>query len=317
MEFIHEIAKEGTSYEDEISLIRTGLKLMSEKSLDRKDSIKNQSKIDKEVKLLPKTPIKAYAEYERIMDKLDREAQNLGLVERYELYYMKEDEMRKRFKSSPELKKLADRAIEMKRLGEKLGDEEWDAKATANERIKNGGEEEESDVSDFGKKYNWTEDEDSSVKAYMDNAGYEEINEALRYGDADEWMKRIKKDINSALKKVPAFEGMVYRGIKIDKSELRSFLRRYKERGEVIERGFLSTSLSKKKALEFTLDDGEGEEMIPILFTINSKSGGNISELQPEEKEVLFRTSTKFKVQDVTVKSGRVSITLDELDKNS
>ena len=69
----------------------------------------------------------------------------------------------------------------------------------------------------------------------------------------------------------------------------------------VIDKAFMSTSLAKKEAMNFS-NDGIGERyLLDITVRKGSKSGVYISELSdmPEEKEFLIKPSAKFKVISV------------------
>ena len=108
------------------------------------------------------------------------------------------------------------------------------------------------------------------------------------------------------------YEGTVYRGVKFQYGGLRKerekayndLLSYYKKNvGKVVtEKTYLSTGRDKGRIeRKFTSTD------FPSLkFTIQSKTGRNISRYNDEEKEVLFKRGTKFKV--ISVRGNRISL---------
>lgn len=83
----------------------------------------------------------------------------------------------------------------------------------------------------------------------------------------------------------------------------------------VIDKAFMSTSLAKKEALNFS-NDGIGERyLLDITVRKGSKSGVYISELSdmPEEKEFLIKPSAKFKVISVDKNSSGLNLISLEL----
>ena len=83
----------------------------------------------------------------------------------------------------------------------------------------------------------------------------------------------------------------------------------------VIDKAFMSTSLAKKEALNFS-SDGIGERyLLDITVRKGSKSGVYISELSdmPEEKEFLIKPSAKFKVISVDKNSSGLNLISLEL----
>ena len=83
----------------------------------------------------------------------------------------------------------------------------------------------------------------------------------------------------------------------------------------VIDKAFMSTSLARKEALNFS-SDGIGERyLLDITVRKGSKSGVYISELSdmPEEKEFLIKPSAKFKVISVDKNSSGLNLISLEL----
>ena len=123
------------------------------------------------------------------------------------------------------------------------------------------------------------------------------------------------KEIEEALVKLPNYEGTVYRGLGIEKGGLKSFLSEYKK-GNVVEfKTFASSSQRRGIANRFAKRIREGEKKKPYILEIKSKTGGKIesgggySGKGVDEKEVLIRRGTRFRIMD---KKGDI-IYLEEL----
>ena len=144
-----------------------------------------------------------------------------------------------------------------------------------------------------------------AIKGYS-SKDYQILNSALRNADETE-LKRLEpyiKVAESGLDQLPNYKGVVYRGVDFNKYP--QVLESYKK-GEVItEAGFASSSATKKAS--FKKD---------TLMIIESETGKDISFLSnyPNQKEILFKPDTKFKVLDVGVdeKTGQRRILLREI----
>lgn len=133
---------------------------------------------------------------------------------------------------------------------------------------------------------------------------YERINNALRSGNKVELatLSEYIVQLESALSKLPAYEGEVFRIIKrIAPEDVRAqFLP-----GRIwSDPGFASTSFGTP------LDDCR-----VVLFMSNTKSGRVISQLSEiaSEREVLFPPGVRFKVKDTFEPNGFMYIFLEEL----
>jgi hypothetical protein len=150
---------------------------------------------------------------------------------------------------------------------------------------------------------------ESALIYWYSAEGYEEINSKLREGKKHPYETML----NHALLKLPAFDGVVYRGVNMYKKDLQRYIDAFNNRGgEIItEPAFTSTSENKSIAKGFYKSD------IPIrvLFKIFSKKGRiitNISKMS-DEKEVLFCSKSQFKVLNITEKEGIHEITMEEI----
>lgn len=148
--------------------------------------------------------------------------------------------------------------------------------------------------------------------------GYQQINRLLRgqmtkFADAENkigWnVAQAKQDyqdhikfINEALNKLPNYEGIVFRGSKVEQKQLA----KYKVGQIITEKGFTSTSSNMAVAQAFSGN---------VFYTIFSKTGKAIKDFSEfsGEDEVLFRSGTKFKVLAVENKNGKTFIKMMEV----
>ena len=124
-----------------------------------------------------------------------------------------------------------------------------------------------------------------------------DINFYLRNGGEpkEEFFERYKKVMNSALDKLESYKGNVYRGADLS-SEIINKYKKAAETGEpYTENYYLSTSKN-----EDTIFDRN------TFYEIKSKNGKQIEKLSffSEEKEVLFKEGTKFKINSVYFDEG-------------
>lgn len=146
-----------------------------------------------------------------------------------------------------------------------------------------------------------------------------EINRRLRNGTEDEYVSTASRLISQALKKLPKYEGIVYRGETMSMKKLQE--RFLDHIGDVVsDKGFVSSSLYMGTPKKFISHDGIPKSHKRVIFEIQSKNGRNISKISefngifnPENQhEILFDKSTKFLVLDKDFKDGIYIIKLVE-----
>ena len=112
------------------------------------------------------------------------------------------------------------------------------------------------------------------------------------------------KVAESGLEQLPNFEGVVYRGI--DMNKIPNLSDKYKIGNIVTEEAFTSSSTVKRGA--FKRD---------TFITITSRTGKDVSFLSdfPKQKEILFKPNTKFRILEVIVdeKTGKRFISMEEV----
>lgn len=148
-------------------------------------------------------------------------------------------------------------------------------------------------ASEFIKQHKLSQNEALSVIGYT-GSFYKDFNQALRAGKVTPKIARYESLLNTALEKLPKFSGISYRAVqKLSKEDLA----RYKE-GEVVTEPFFVSTSELKKVQGFS-----GK----VRFEIYGKNGRKVANLSlyPSEKEVLFKSESRFIVKRVS-KTGLI-----------
>jgi hypothetical protein len=136
-----------------------------------------------------------------------------------------------------------------------------------------------------GERLGLTEDETGSITRYVSSDSYK-INDKLRNNlslDAND-MEMIK-NLDSALEKLPNYEGVVYRSV------------------NPVNIGIFMDLHQVGKPFRFKAYTSSGtkvyDERFSIQYIINSKNGKDIRAFNEDEAEILFRRNTWFWVDTV------------------
>lgn len=150
-----------------------------------------------------------------------------------------------------------------------------------------------------------SDEEQHALNQYISFEAYI-INEKLRNGTVlNEIQQEIMKNLDSALKKMPYYNGNISRSLYFgDKSAAEDFVKKFKVGEKITFNEYISTTCSK----EFYNPEGE----VQILI-INSKKGRDITSFNRKEKEVLYERNSKFKVRHIEEKAGTYLIRLEEI----
>ncbi|EQC49901.1 Fic/DOC family protein [Bacteriovorax sp. BSW11_IV] len=144
------------------------------------------------------------------------------------------------------------------------------------------------------------------VHYYTGQTGYKKMYEDLnREGPKDKRALVYRYSLNNALNSFPKFEGTVYSGAVVDEKTLKKW--NFKVGEDLRFDYFLSTSSDLKIAKGFysrQIRAWEGEKT-RVLFEIESLFGRDISSKSKYayEKEILFKSSSRFKVESISEKS--------------
>lgn len=117
--------------------------------------------------------------------------------------------------------------------------------------------------------------------------------------------------LEHCLTKLPDFEGLVYRGANLTRNELKKYKYGAETGNPVTEPTFVSTSKSRLIAMQFGAN---------TLFRIYSRKGKEIEKIAkfgkynpPNEKEVLFRPNSSFKILEKRKEGSYTLITMEEI----
>ncbi|WP_326983252.1 hypothetical protein VUJ46_01520 [Chryseobacterium sp. MYb264] len=148
----------------------------------------------------------------------------------------------------------------------------------------------------IGRKYithNVTSAEEASLKLFTQDDYYNNFNKALT-GEIPMTTEytEMKKLMESAQSKLPKYNGVGFRGAGIAESAFAKKLSVGQEFG--LGGKFVSSSTEKHIAGQFAAGS-KGD----VIWEITSKTGTDLSAINPSEAEVLFKPSTKFKVVEI------------------
>ena len=165
---------------------------------------------------------------------------------------------------------------------------------------------------DYSDMKNLSETDKTYLVAYLSHS-YGVINEALRKGSMNDETKAMVRGIDRAMSKLNTYEGTVYRGIRFEYGDYtkKQHAQRYADTlayyksnvgKEITEKSYLSTGKVKTK-----IDKKFTTTLAPsIKFTIESKTGRDVSRYNEEEREVVFKRNTRFRV--ISVKGSNVHL---------
>ena len=133
-----------------------------------------------------------------------------------------------------------------------------------------------------------TDDEQYAMNSYTSSSSYiwnDKLRRGLKLTKAE---KKVIADMDSALKKMPVYEGEVRRSVSgFGIPSVREFINSYKPGEPVNFQEFLSCSTEVY------------DESFPIQFVIQSKTGKDIRKFNAGEKEILFERDSWFVVTKV------------------
>ncbi|RLJ31964.1 NAD:arginine ADP-ribosyltransferase [Chryseobacterium sp. 7] len=138
-------------------------------------------------------------------------------------------------------------------------------------------------------------EEETAVRLYT-SGYYSGLNRALRGEIAiTEEYKVFKELLNNALKKLPKTSSSTF--YRLEKMSPEMLSKEYAIGKTIEKKGFTSSTYDYMAAEEMMFDDSG----LNVLIKITGKNGKNIEDasLLPAEREVLFRSNTKFEVESV------------------
>ena len=120
----------------------------------------------------------------------------------------------------------------------------------------------------------------------------------------NEELDKYIKVTNSGLNKLQVYQGVVYRGTFLTEQQIQKYKEAFKK-GEVwIEKGFTSSSMDKQSAFKGN-----------VRYEFLSKTGVMVEKLSEfdNEKEVLFKSNSQFKILEVIENNGSTLIRMKEI----
>ena len=156
-----------------------------------------------------------------------------------------------------------------------------------------------------------------------EGATFRQLNNQLRRGNLSEFNEAFSVLLSKGLSKLETTTETVYRSVRLNKTCLTEYLSLAREKGTTIFKGFTSTSLDKKTAIEF----GENKKKAKknesdVLFVIRGKSGHPIEGLsqfggrfkgKPNQREVLFNSGCEFRFNRVELEGKYYVFYLTEI----
>lgn len=151
-----------------------------------------------------------------------------------------------------------------------------------------------------------TEAENAAIVKYVSPDAYV-LNDKLRNGyDLSESDEKWINNLDKALYKIPAIQGVVTRSLNfLHDEDRKKFIEMYEVGNKVKYKEYISSSMN-----EVYNEDGE------VQITIYSKNGRDIRSVNPEENEILFMRDTEFESVNIEKLNGKTYIDLVEVEKN-
>jgi len=151
------------------------------------------------------------------------------------------------------------------------------------------------------KKYNYEKAIINSYTKRGENNLHTNLNRQLIRNSINAFNDSYERQLSKALKRMPIYEGKVYRGVTLEKETIERYRKKIGE--EISEPMFISAA--KKQELAY---DGN------VRFEIISVRARDIKKLSdtPKDDEILFDSFTKFIVYNVSEKNGKTIIQLKE-----
>ncbi len=145
-------------------------------------------------------------------------------------------------------------------------------------------------------------------------AAYRQLNYQLRKGNMSEFNEAFSVLLSDGLSKIPPTEATVYRTVRLNKTNLRTFYGLAETRAETTFKGFTSTSLDRGIVMDFAAaHTGRKKNETDVLLVIQGKSGHPIEDFSQfggrfvgkrNQQEVLFDKGSKFRFNRMKIEDG-------------
>lgn len=156
-----------------------------------------------------------------------------------------------------------------------------------------------------------------------EGAAFRQLNNQLRKGNLSEFNEAFSQLLSQGLSKLETTTETVYRTIRLNKTNLKSFIDLTEEQGKDIFKGFTSASLDKQTVLDFAArHTGRKKNETDVLLVIRGKSGHPIEDFsqfggrftgKPNQREVLFDCGCEFRFDRYENSGGNFVFYLTEI----
>lgn len=157
-----------------------------------------------------------------------------------------------------------------------------------------------------------------------DTSAYRQLNNQLRKGNLSEFNQAFSELLSSGLSKLPVEEAIVYRTVRLNKTNLTRWKEQAYGKSEISFQGFTSTSKNIDTVGEMikTKANGRKNNETDVLLVIKSKTGHPIEDLsqfggrfhnKPNQQELLFDKGLRLRFDSATDINGRTVFYLTEV----
>lgn len=147
-----------------------------------------------------------------------------------------------------------------------------------------------------------TEAEEWALNEYISSSSYK-INAPLRAGiPLTQEQQELVRNLDSALEKMPVYQGKAIRSLVMDKKSLIRFAKEHQLGSEITYQEYISTSTI-----------GSYHNKPTVILNMLSKSGRDIRKYNQSESEVLFQRNSHFRVLNVELQDGIFVLEMEEV----
>ena len=157
-----------------------------------------------------------------------------------------------------------------------------------------------------------------------DTSAYRSLNKELRKGELSEFNQAFSALLSKALGKIEPVQATVYRTIRLNRTDLLTWVNQANSQAETTFSGFTSTSLDRSVTENMIQAKSRGRKRneSDVLLVIQGKSGHPISDFsqfggrftgKPNQREVLFDKGCKFRFDEIKKEEGIYVFYLTEI----
>lgn len=149
-----------------------------------------------------------------------------------------------------------------------------------------------------------TDNEQYAMNKYISSDFYA-INEKLRNDiELNDTEKKLVNSLDSALSKIPRYNGLVTRSLELPDEELKEFMKKHQVNNIVEYKAYTSTTAGERY-----------NQQSNVELYIESKNGKDIRKHNEGEQEILFKRDSLFKVKEIEKIKSTYHILLEDLNE--